>query len=166
MSIRQRVLPSGEVRWLVDYRDCGGARRFKQFKTENEAKKFRSQTEVDVSKGIHTADAASITVKKAGELWLDRCRLEGLEAGTLRCYGQHLKLHILPFIGNMKLTKLTRPAVDAYKDKLLSERSQAMARKVMVSLKSLLSDAQRRGLIATNIDFQSARWEGQDSKQG
>src|SRR5271166_5112901 len=109
MAIRKRTLPSGETRWLCDYRDGSGARRFKQFKTREEAKAFRDKTGVDVRAGVHTADAASVTVKQAAELWLQRCKLDGLEAGTLRTYGQHINHHILPFIGKMKLSRLSRP---------------------------------------------------------
>ena len=57
----------------------------------------------------------------------------------MRNYKQHLDLHILPLIGNVKLSKLTRPAVESFRDELLETRSRAMAAKVMVSLKSLLS---------------------------
>ena len=149
MSVRKRVLPSGETRWLCDYRDGGGARRFKQFKTKDEAVAYGARTDVAVRAGTHVADAASTTIARAGEFWLDRCRLDGLESGTLRNYRMHLN-HILPLIGKMKLSKLTRPAVESFKDKLLETRSRIMVVKVMVSLKSLLSDAQRRGLVAQN----------------
>jgi len=92
----------------------------------------------------------SVTVKQAGELWLQRCRLDGLEAGTLLQYRQHLDLHILPFIGGVKLSKLTRPEVESFRDKLVETRSRSMAQKVLSSLKSLLSNAQRRGLVGQN----------------
>ena len=78
MSIRKRELPSGQVRWLVDYRDGGGARRFKQFKTQKEAKTFSEETGCAVRAGMHIPDAASIKIAKAAEYWLDRCRVEGL----------------------------------------------------------------------------------------
>ncbi len=150
MSVRKRTLPSTSVRYLCDYRDADGARRFKQFTTRKEADAFWHKADVDVRAGVHTADSVSVTVKQAGELWLDRCRLDGLEDGTLRNYKMHLDLHILPLIGGTKLSKLTRPAVESFKDALLETRSRIMVVKVMVSLKSLLRDAQRRGLVAQN----------------
>jgi len=151
MAIRKRTLPSGETRWLCDYRDGGGTRRFRQFKTKKEAEAFQDKTGVDVRAGVHIADSASVTVAKAGELWLQQCRLNELEAGTVRNYKQHLNLHILPLIGGMTLSKLTKPEVESFKDKLLETYSRPMAAKVMVSLKSLLFDAQRRGLVAQNM---------------
>ena len=101
--------------------------------------------------GVHVADAASVTVAKAAELWLQRCRLDGLEAGSIRDYEQHIRRHIVPLIGAKKLSQLSRPAVESFRDKLLETRSRAMSAKVMTSLKSLLSDAQRRGLVAQNM---------------
>jgi integrase len=151
MSVRKRELPSGQIRWLCDYRDGSGARRFKQFRTQKEANAFRDATGVAVRAGLHVADAASVTVAQAGELWLDRCRLDGLESGTMRNYKMHVAQHILPLIGNVKLSKLSRPAVEAFKDELLKTRSRIMAQKVLVSLKSLLADAHRRGLVAQNV---------------
>ena len=153
MSVRKRTLPSGEIRWQVDYRDKegeDGKRRSRQFRTQKEALAHETKVRGEIAAGVHIADASSITIRKAGELWLQRCRLDELEGGTLRTYKQHLDLHILPLIGNARLCKLTRPAVESFKDRLLETRSVAMARKVLVSLKSLLSDAQRRGLAVQN----------------
>ena len=151
MSVRKRILPSGEVRWLCDYRDGGGTRRFKQFKSRKEADAFRDKTGVDVRAGVHVADAASITVAQAGELWLQRCQLEGLEAGTLRNYRAHLRLHIVKHLGTVKLSRLSKPDVGDFRDKLLKACSRSTAIRVLVSLKSLLADAQSRGLVAQNV---------------
>ena len=151
MSVRKRILPSGEVRWLCDYRDGGGTRRFKQFKSRKEADAFRDKTGVDVRAGVHVADAASITVAQAGELWLQRCQAR--RAGSRDA----AKLQSAPSpahrdaLGTVKLSRLTRPDVESFRDKLLETRSRTTAIKVLVSLKSLLSDAQRRGLVAQNV---------------
>ena len=150
MAIRKRILPSGETRWLCDYRDGGGTRRFKQFKTKKEAQVFSDKTGVDVRAGVHTADAASVTIRQAGELWLDRCRLDKLEAGTIRNYKQHLDLHIVKHIGAVKLSRLSKPDVGSFRDKILKTCSRSTATRVLVSLKSLLADAQSRGLVAQN----------------
>jgi hypothetical protein len=39
-SVRKRLLPSGEIRWQADYRDCGGKRRSRQFEKKSEATGF------------------------------------------------------------------------------------------------------------------------------
>ena len=119
MSVRKRTLPGGGTAWLVDYRDNTGIRRARQFGTKREADAFNVLARSELAAGTHTADGASITVRKAGELWIARCERDKLEAATLLDYRQHLKLHILPFLGNAKLSRLTVPTVNTFRDQLL-----------------------------------------------
>src|SRR4029077_16399877 len=63
----------------------------------------------------------------------------------------HVENHINPRIGREKLAKLTTPRVQAFRDELLTALSRAQAKKVLVSFKSLLKDAQRRGHVAQNV---------------
>ncbi len=97
-SVRKRVLPSGETRWQVDYKDQEDKRRSKQFQTKREAEAYETKVRGEIAAGTHVADSSSITVEKAGEFWLQRCRAEGLETSTIRQYDQHLRHHILPLI--------------------------------------------------------------------
>ena len=51
----------------------------------------------------------------------------------------------------MKLARLTVPAVNAFRDRLLDEgRSPDMVRRVLGSLAALVGEAQGRGLVAVN----------------
>lgn len=68
----------------------------------------------------------------------------------MRQYSNHAKLHINPLIGGIKLARLSTPVIEAFRDDLLKKCSRAMARKVLASLKSILGEAQRRGLVARN----------------
>ena len=49
-----------------------------------------------------------------------------------------------------KLARLSSPMVESFRDALLKKGSRAMARKVLGSLKSILGEAQRRGLVSQN----------------
>jgi integrase len=99
-----------------------------------------------VARGVH-----SITVAEAAQLWLEKGELEQLERSTLRQYRNHVKLHIVPLIGTQKLARLSSPAIESYRDELLKKGcSRVMARKVLASLKSILGESQRRGLVAQN----------------
>jgi integrase len=135
----------------VDYRDGAGTRRHRQFQTKREADAFHAKARTEVAAGVHTPDSASITVNEASELWLARCEREGLEALTIVDYRRHLKLHILPYIGRTKLARLTVPAINSFRDRLLDDgRSPDMVRRVLGSLAALVGDAQGRGLVAVN----------------
>src|SRR5690242_6991324 len=149
-SVRKRILPSGEIRWQVDYRDVGGDRRHKQFKTKGEAVSYETKVRSELAAGTHVADSESITVKEAGQLWLTRGEREGLEEGTLRQYRQHLKYHIEPLIGATKLSRLTTPMVEKFRDDLLRDRSRPLARAILTSLKGVIKEAKRLGLVGQN----------------
>jgi integrase len=154
MSVRKRLTPrkDGTFPWVVDYTDGQGVRRLKTFDRKKEADTFAATAHLEVRDGNHVADSASITVEAAGKLWLAARERAGRERTTIDQYRQHLNLHIVPFIGNTRLTALNAPALHAFRDRLHDEgRSQAMIRKVLVSLGSLLADAQDRGLVARNI---------------
>jgi integrase len=150
MSVRKRVLGSGEVRWLLDYRDQQGKRRARQFKTKKEATDFQIQAGGEIREGVHTPSSTSITVRQACEFWLARAANEGLEAGTRVQYRQHAN-HIIARIGNLKLSRLSAPDVKAFRDALLKTYSRIMTRKILTSLKGVLKEAMDRGLVNRNV---------------
>ncbi|MGZ3709451.1 MAG: tyrosine-type recombinase/integrase [Bdellovibrionota bacterium] len=151
MSIRKRKLANSEIRWQVDYRDGNGVRRHRQFSTKREADAFNVRARSEVTAGVHTPDSTSITVAEAAVLWLARCERDRLEPTTLVTYRQYADLHIIPYIGPIKLARLTVPAVTAFRDRLLDDsRSPDMVKRVLKSLGTIVSEAQARGLVATN----------------
>lgn len=155
MAIRKRTWTTakGEEKsaWIVDYSDANGTRRQKTFAKKKDADQFAATAKVEVRDGVHVADSATISVKEAGDLWLKSCDSAGLERATTDQYRQHLTLHIEPFIGAAKLSKITVPAVRAFQEELRENgRSPAMIKRVTVSLGSILSDAQERGLVVRN----------------
>jgi integrase len=109
-----------------------------------------------VREGTHVADSASVTVKEAGEFWLKSSQAADLERTTLDQYRQHLRLHIEPLIGRIKLSQLNLPTVGKFKDRLREGGegkkpcSPTMVKYVVRSLGALLADAQERGLIVRN----------------
>ena len=88
---------------------------------------------------------------EAAALWLARCERDRLEPTTIAAYRQHVSLHISPRIGSLKLARLTVPAVNAFRDKLLDDgRSRDMVKRVLSSLAAIVGEAQSRGLVAVN----------------
>jgi integrase len=180
MSVRKRAWTTSKGKekeaWVVDYVDQGGKRRLKTFTKKKAADAFRDTANVEIRAGIHTADSASKTIAEAGKLWLETGDKAGLERSTLAAYRQHLKLHIEPYLGNVKLSQLSAPMVREFEDKLArgdmpegapsQPRTRAMVRKVRVSLSSLLSDAQERGLVSRNVvrDLRKTRARGVERK--
>ena len=83
MSVRKRswTTDRGEKResWVVDYRDQHGDRHLKTFKRKRDADAHHAKVAIDVGAGTHTADSRSVTVSKAGQLWLASREAAGVE---------------------------------------------------------------------------------------
>lgn len=155
MAIRKRnwIAPNGEEKtaWQVDYRDQSGKRRSKQFARKKDAEKWNVGAAWQVSQGTHTVDSESITVADATQLWVDKAVAEDRERSTVKQYRELKRLHIDPFIGGVKLSRLSMPMAEQFRDDLVASRSRAMAGKAVRALSMALSEAQRRGLVAQNV---------------
>src|ERR1700729_821207 len=156
MSIRKRTwqTESGEERsaWVVQYLtgelDKRGKRKrhIQTFDRKKDADDFHAQVRVDLKKGTHTPNSRSITIEAAGNLWIDSCA--DLERTSVDQYNQHLKFHIVPYLGALKVSVLTVAIVRDWQDKLRNgvpapgereaePRSAVMVKKVTTSLSSL-----------------------------
>src|SRR5207344_1141576 len=107
--------------WAVDYYSANplsGRRKLhrKQFPTENEALAFAANTFVEANAGQHVPDSQSCTVAQAGELWLTNVKAKARERSTINFYEMHVRVHINPRIGHLRLTDLTLPQVSAFED--------------------------------------------------
>jgi integrase len=180
MSVRKRTWTTakGEQKeaWIVDYA-VNGKRHLRTFAKKKEADRFATNAKVEVANGVHTPDRESITVNEAATLWITTAEKNGLEQGTIANYRQHLKHHILPYLGQVRLSRLSVPLVRDFEDRLAhgtpapgettgQSRSQAMVRKVRTSLGSILADAQERGLVARNVvrELSSGRRRGKERR--
>jgi hypothetical protein len=161
-SVRKRTLPSGKSVWQVDYRDGGGKRRSRQFEKKVAANDFRTTALSEIRKGIHIADSASITVREGGPLWIALCERNKRERTTIAQYQQHLDLHIYPLLGGERFSRLSTPRIEKFVDEPIGVENDdgtpreprcwiATGRKVLTSLKSMISEMQRRGLVAQNV---------------
>ena len=143
----------GEQRqaWLADYRDAAGKRRARQFGRKKDAETWLTQAAWQVSQGTHIADSATTTVEAAAKVWIQRAEAEGLERATIQAYRGLANHHVVPFLGSAKLSRLTRPMVEQYRDELVASRSRAMAAKGVRALASILAEAMRRGVVGQNV---------------
>jgi integrase len=156
----------------VDYVDQHGKRHIRTFERKKEADAYHANVRIDVSRGTHTPDSASITVADAAELWLTTCDNHGLERATTSAYRQHVRLHINPYLGRMNLAQLSAPVIREFEDKLRTgtpegkARSTAMIKKIRSSLGSLIADAHERGLVSRNVvrELRSSRKRGKERR--
>lgn len=153
-SVRKRVWRSNGIEksaFVVDWLDASGKRRSKQFKRKGDADAFRDEISQKTRQGIQTASNRSATVADAGRSWLSKCKLNGLEPTTIAAYEQHVRLHINPICGGMKIGSITRVDAELIADNLIEKLSSPMARRVLRSLKAIGDEAERLGLTGTNV---------------
>lgn len=165
-TVRKRTLPSGEVRWQADYVDATGKRRSKQFTRRKDADAYLVTVRGDLQRGTHVAPGASVTVRAAGKMWLERAERDRLVTSTVRQYEAHLALYIEPVLGRLKLSELTTPRIHEFADEFLKTHSRALTRKVLTSLGSLIDEAVRRGVASHNparaVKLRAAHDEGKE----
>jgi integrase len=149
MSVREKwvksITPDGKevaVRWwLADYTDGSGKRHQVRFKRKAEAEAHEEKTKVAIRAGTHVSLDSNLTISDVADKWIKRVEANARERTTLKQYKEHIKLHILPRIGAVKLAKLTKGQVEAFRDSLIQgdqALSRPMAQKVLRSLKSML----------------------------
>ncbi len=95
---------------------------------------------------------SSKSVADACDSWLKSCERNELERSTLKAYRSHAKIHIEPKIGGLLLKELSRSQIRDFMHDLMDDGvSRALVRKIMVSLRSILSEAVEREWIDHNV---------------
>lgn len=152
MSVRKRTWAEGKSAWVVDYTDQIGKRHTKTFRKKKDADQYEADVRKDVRDGTHVAKSQSITVSEACNNWIEASKSLDLEQTTIRGYKAEVRLHIVPFLGKVRLSDLTAPLTRKFEDDLIKTgRTRKTATRVLASLSSVLSDAMERGHVARNV---------------
>ena len=153
MSVRKRkwVTKSGQDRevWIVAY-GKGKDRHIKTFERKKDADDYHAEVCVSIKAGTHIAPSKAQTVAEAGEAWIAAAEARGLERASIKQYREHLKLHIAPALGPMKLPEVSVGVVRAFEDRLRLKSSPKLTSMILTSLGAILADAQERGQSAKN----------------
>jgi integrase len=155
--------------WIVEYYDAAKKQhRLKGFATRRAADDKASEIEGETRKGVHTPASSSGIISDACRVWIQRARELKREKKTILQYLNHADLHIIPLtdndpeclrgkppawsgrLGDLKLSKLTPPVAQAVQNELVRGLSLAMARKVMMSFKSVLNVATNSAMVPYN----------------
>ncbi|EPY00621.1 site-specific integrase [Magnetospirillum fulvum] len=156
MSVRKRILPSGEIRWLVDYKDQTGARRARQFATQREAKAWEATAKVEVVARTHVPTSQAVTVREAIENYLKHCEAR-VGAGEMeRRSLADVKSKLAHVTGENGIPEVLLPDVsftvaDAMRLRLVAAGvSGANAGKIAGTLRTMLNWAKDTRLIGQN----------------
>ncbi|NLF78727.1 MAG: site-specific integrase [Chloroflexi bacterium] len=165
----------GKLFWMDEERpdacpDCGGElqvvskrreRWVGSYKRQKEALEARNKATQDSAKG-ELVDARKLTLAQYLDSWTDgfdqRVADGELKPSTARGYRDHVKLHIKPALGFLRLQDVTTRHVDEFHKELAakpgrkegSTLSVNTRRHVHVTLHAALADAKRQRLIGYN----------------
>jgi integrase len=126
------------------------------FLNRKAAADFLTDKRAEIRKGVHVLPS-NTTVAQFTRVYLDGLRLA---PSTSASYRKNFRLHVLPEIGNLKLTQLTGTRLSALYRKLETSGrkdhqsgkplSARTIRYIHTTIKAMLSEAVRQGLLIAN----------------
>lgn len=149
-SIYPYKLKDGSTRYYVMYRTSNGVQKSKRgFQSRRTARAWRSQKVAAAARGelIASRDTFASYIAR----WLEE-RRPHLEPGTGDDYARHIRLRLIPFFGQMKLTAITAEDIRRYVSEQLNA-GKLSAKTINNSLAVLgvaLADAKADRLIVEN----------------
>jgi integrase len=107
LKIVQRGPRTWRITWELGRQDGKRRQRTETFHgSYRDAQKRAREVQAEIDAGIIT-DPSNITFGQFAERWIhDVCRLK-LKASTLESYQRQLRLHVLPYLGDVPMRKLT-----------------------------------------------------------
>lgn len=132
--------------------DAKGKRRRRTVygKTKAEVRDKLRELQTSATLGILT-DADRLTVAEYLSRWLENMIKPKVETNTFNRYEQHVRLHLLPHIGTVRLNKLTALHIEQlYADMKKAGDSDSERAKVGTALRMALRQAVRLRLLSHN----------------
>src|SRR5712691_3148295 len=100
-------------RWVVDFRDSAGIRRWVTCETRHEAEDVLDGKRREARQATHPVVDPNITVAAYAECWLELLAAS-VKPRTLTMYRGYLRLHLLPAFGTTKLRQLAKGRIKAF----------------------------------------------------
>src|SRR6476646_2355540 len=97
-------------KWVVDFYDGGGFRRWRTFGTKRDAEDFLAKTIPEVRQGKRVLVPVTITVATYADRWL-RLIASTVKPRTLASYASTLRLHMLPAFGAWRVQQLSKGGI-------------------------------------------------------
>lgn len=126
-------------------------RRKRGFRTRKDAEAALHEMLAQLGGGEYVQPAALTTAEFLVDQWLPAVELR-VEWGTYTSYEGHVRLHIVPAVGGIRLQELTPAMLSAaYRDMLSSGLSAKTVKNIHGTLHKALQDAVRWQVLARNV---------------
>jgi len=136
--------------WAASVSLPGGRRKFFYAKTRDEARRKLDSALHGLDRGTFT-DARGITVGSYLDQWLSETARPRVRRWTYLGYEVHVRLHLKPTLGDIRLEQLTPLHVQALLNRKLQDGlSPKSVRYIRGTLRNALNQAVRWGLVSRN----------------
>lgn len=120
------------------------------FKTKSEAKKALTAIESEINKGTYI-EPSSITIKELLSEWIEQKKAT-IKIQTYEVYEILINKHVLPRLGDCKLSNLKANQLQLFSNQLFQEGySPETIKKIFNIIRNLLDYAEKMELISTNV---------------
>lgn len=135
----------------LGYDDTGKRTRLKKqgFKTKKEAEVFVTETLNRKNKGYVTPTTNNILLKDFIWEWFNNYKSNTLGINTKNNYLSRINYHIIPKLGNLKLSEITNITIQNFYNSLINENklAPASAKKIIEILNNCFKYAKKNKLI-------------------
>lgn len=136
-------------RWVVDFTDAAGKRRWESYRTRDEADAALSKRVRQLDNGSYLPEAAVPTFRAVAGDWLEGKRSRAMN--TYVGYQTHLELHLLPALGDLTVRELRASHFETFRAaRLRAGLSPQTVNKLLTTAAAVLKLAERRDLIDRN----------------
>jgi len=154
------------------YRDIDGRTRTvdRRGKSPRDAENRLKTALLEISRSSREGELTGIDrFAKAAELWRQgiesRVREGSRSPGTLETYERHLKLHVLPALGDVRLLEIAPPLLDRFLTRISTVAGRPTAKTCRSIVSGVLGLAVRYGAIPSNPVRDAGRLEGGTRKE-
>ena len=137
-------------KWVVDYRDSAGIRRWITCETRRDAESILDERRRESRQGTRPVVDPDISVEDYSKRWLGIVQATVKQA-TYDSYSNMLRLHVLPAFGSVKLRQLQRGRIREWlAGRLTASYARASVRIMQATLRAMINAAIDDGVIVAN----------------
>ncbi len=137
-------------KYVVDWRDGSGARRWKTFDRKRDAETYRDKVGSEARQRVTPVAAVRSAMSDYAEHW-QRLIAHTVKPRTLARYIEILRLHILPQFGKVRVRDMDRGRIKVFlTDKLAGGLRARTVHHIQAVLRTMLNAAIEDGVIASN----------------
>jgi integrase len=137
-------------KWVVDYRDSAGVRRWVTCELRRDAEAILDEKRRESRQGTRPVVDPDITIEDYSKRWLGVVKATVKQA-TYECYSNTLRLHILPAFGTTKVRQIQRGRIHEWlAERITAGYARESARIMQATLRAMLNAAIDDAVMVAN----------------